>query len=230
MRVRRVFLFYCLSGFVSLGYQVAWFRIFVDEFGSTNLTFVLVLCNFIGGLGAGALASRRVADRLAEALRLEDRLRVYGLVELLVVVSVLLTFLVKLVPADAWGNFPYELRDGVYLQSAFHQFSKLGIATVTLFVPCFFMGVTFPLLCYAFRKDGRFPSVLYAWNTLGACSGVLVCQFLIVPRVGHDRTFWIMAGLNLIIGLFFLVSGGAPTSAHGVKKGNLLLVFRNDQT
>ena len=49
----RVFLVYCLSGFVSLGYQVAWFRIYVDRFGSTNLTFALVLCNFIAGLGLG---------------------------------------------------------------------------------------------------------------------------------------------------------------------------------
>jgi len=31
---------YCLSGLVSLIYQVAWFRIFVDRFGSTTLTFV----------------------------------------------------------------------------------------------------------------------------------------------------------------------------------------------
>ena len=30
----RVFLIYALSGFVSLGYQVAWFRIYVDRFGS----------------------------------------------------------------------------------------------------------------------------------------------------------------------------------------------------
>jgi hypothetical protein len=43
--------FYALSGFVSLGYQVAWFRYFTDWFGSTNLTFALVVCSFIGGLG-----------------------------------------------------------------------------------------------------------------------------------------------------------------------------------
>ena len=29
--MRRVCLLYCLSGLVSLGYQVSWFRIFVDR-------------------------------------------------------------------------------------------------------------------------------------------------------------------------------------------------------
>ena len=75
--MRAVFLLYALSGFVSLGYQVAWYRIYVDRFGSTNLTFVLVLCSFIGGLGAGALISRRLTDRL-RSLGLVDGLRANG--------------------------------------------------------------------------------------------------------------------------------------------------------
>ena len=65
----RVFALYCLSGFVSLGYQVGWFRIYVDQFRATNLTFALVLCNFTGGLGAGALLSRRLSRTLARRLQ-----------------------------------------------------------------------------------------------------------------------------------------------------------------
>ena len=83
----RVFALYCLSGFVSLGYQVAWFRIYVDQFGATNLTFALVLCNFTGGLGAGALLSRRLSRTLARRLQLTDHLRVYGVVEIIVGVT-----------------------------------------------------------------------------------------------------------------------------------------------
>ena len=71
----RVYLIYALSGFVNLGYQVAWFRIYVDRFGSTNLTFALVVCNFIGGLGVGALASARLCRWFASVFRISDRLR-----------------------------------------------------------------------------------------------------------------------------------------------------------
>jgi hypothetical protein len=60
----RIFLIYALSGFLSLAYQVAWFRIFTDWFGSTNLTFALVLTNFIGGLAIGALLSNRLTNFL----------------------------------------------------------------------------------------------------------------------------------------------------------------------
>ncbi len=211
--MKRVYLLYGLSGLVSLGYQVAWFRIYVDWFGSTNLTFAMVLCNFIGGLGMGALASRPVADRLGALLKIDDRLRLYGVVELLVAASVLLIVLARLVPANAWGSFPYELQGDIYVSTALPQLSKLAIAALCVFVPCFFMGVTFPLLCQVYGAHGRFPSALYGWNTLGACSGVLLCEFIFLPWVGHDLTLWIMMALNLLLGAFFLATGGAPRPA-----------------
>ncbi|MHC4220610.1 MAG: spermidine synthase family protein, partial [Planctomycetota bacterium] len=209
----RVFLIYALSGFVSLGYQVAWFRIYVDRFGSTNLTFALVVCNFIGGLGLGALAGNRVCGWLASSFKIRDRLRLYGLIEILVAVAVTPTILTGSIPADAWGNFPYHLVDGIYEPNIVYRFSQLGIAILCVFLPCFFMGITFPLLCDVFRfiRDAeRFPSALYAWNTLGACTGVLACLFLFLPWVGHERMFWLLAGVNLALGLYFLLAGGAP--------------------
>jgi hypothetical protein len=68
--VQRVFFFYCLSGLVSLGYQLVWFAFFADRFGSTALTFLLVLTSFIGALGLGAICSRRVTQRLTASGRL----------------------------------------------------------------------------------------------------------------------------------------------------------------
>ncbi len=211
--MHRVYLIYALSGFVSLGYQVAWFRIYVDRFGSTNLTFALVVCCFIGGLGAGSLLSERLCRRLAATLKIGDRLRLYGLLELLVTATVTLTLLTAYVPADLWGSFPYHLAGGVYQANAAYQVTQLALAVLCVFTPCLFMGATFPLLCDAYRTvggTGRFPSALYAFNTLGACSGVLACLFLLLPWLGHERMFWLLAGLNLALGVFFLLRGGAP--------------------
>src|SRR5580704_18349024 len=87
----RVFLAYALSGFVALGYQVVWFRLFPDWFGSTSLSFALVVCNFIGGLGAGSLASGPVTKWIARVAGITDALRLYGLIELLVAVAASLT-------------------------------------------------------------------------------------------------------------------------------------------
>ena len=120
---------YCLSGLVSLIYQVAWFRIFVDRFGSTTLTFVLVVTNFIGGLGLGALVSRRASAWLSTRLGAAQRLRVYGALELCVSAGALLTLALGALPADLWGTFPYELRDGIFEHALGYRLSRVLIVT-----------------------------------------------------------------------------------------------------
>ena len=82
---------YALSGFASLAYQVVWLRVLTDRFGSTNLTFLLVISCFIAGLGLGALASARVTATLARLTGQRDALRLYGIVELLVCATMLAT-------------------------------------------------------------------------------------------------------------------------------------------
>jgi spermidine synthase len=203
----QLFLLYALSGFVSLGYQVAWLRIGVDLFGSTDLTFVLVLTNFIGGLGAGSLASRAIGERLARVPALRHPLRQYGVVELAVSACALLTLAAMAVPPDWLGAFPYQRRGEIFELATTYQVAKIAIATVCVFAPCFWMGVSFPLLCHAFRDDARFPSALYAWNTLGACSGVLAAEFVLVPQLGHERMFVAMLGASTLLGAFFLFAG-----------------------
>jgi spermidine synthase len=206
----RIFLVYALSGFLSLAYQVAWFRIFTDWFGSTNLTFALVVINFIGGLAVGALLSRRLTNIVVGRTSLRDRLRIYGLVELLIGATVLMTVLATYIPADLLGPFPYHLIDGIWVQTTAYRLTQAATAAACVFIPCVFMGVTFPLLCDVFNaapRGKKFPAALYAWNTLGACTGVLTCQFLLLPWLGHDMTLQLMAGLNLLLGAYFLAAG-----------------------
>lgn len=206
----RVFLAYALSGFVALGYQVVWFRLFPDWFGSTSLSFALVVCNFIGGLGAGSLASRPITKWIARVAGITDALRLYGIIELLVAVAAALTLLAGHLPADLWGTFPYHVHDRIWVQDLGYRFGQLAVAVTCVFTPCFLMGTTFPLLSQVFLDapgGPRLPAALYAWNTFGACAGVLACQFLLLPFIGHSSTFWLMLGLNLGIAGLFLITG-----------------------
>ncbi|HEY1725909.1 MAG TPA: hypothetical protein VGF89_10820 [Steroidobacteraceae bacterium] len=212
----RVFLAYGLSGFVALGYQVVWFRLFPDWFGSTSLSFALVVCNFIGGLGVGSLASGSVTRWIARTAGLTDALRLYGLIELLTAASAGLTLLASHLPPDLWGSFPYHLQDQIWVQDAGYRFGQVAVAMSCVFIPCFFMGTTFPLLSQLFLDapgGARVPAALYGWNTFGACAGVVACQFLLLPLIGHSSTFWLMLGLNLCIAAFFLITGRAHTPA-----------------
>ena len=206
----RIFLAYALSGFIALGYQVVWFRLFPDWFGSTSLSFALVTCNFIGGLGAGSLASRRVTQWLARVTGIVEGMRLYGLFELLVAATAALTVLAGLLPAHGWGDFPYHEQAGIWVQNSGYRFGQLAVAVVCVFTPCFWMGTTFPLLSRVLRDvpaGERLPAALYGWNTLGACAGVLACQFLLLPTIGHTSTFWLMLGLNVGLAGFFLITG-----------------------
>jgi len=205
--MRILYLIYAVSGALSLTYQVVWFRVFADRFGSTNLTFILVLCCFIGGLGAGALGSARLAGWLGRWTGVRDPLRVYGLVEALVSLSLLLTVFTSLSSPGTWVGFAYVERDGILRPSFAQDLLTVGGAMLCVFLPCALMGVTFPLLCKAYPDEERFPSVLYAWNTLGACAGVLLNEFAFLPRLGHDRTLFGAIAANLALGAFFLFRG-----------------------
>jgi spermidine synthase len=206
----RVFLAYGLSGFVALGYQVVWFRLFPDWFGSTSLSFALVVGNFIGGLGAGSLASRPITTWIARVAGVTDGLRLYGLIELLVAVAATLTVLAGHLPADLWGSFPYHVHDRIWVQDLGYRLGQMTVAVACVFTPCFLMGTTLPLLSQVFLDapgGQRLPAALYGWNTFGACVGVLACQFALLPSIGHSATFWLMQGLNLGIAGFFLITG-----------------------
>lgn len=225
-RTRSLYLFYAVSGLIGLSYQTAWFRIFVDRFGSTNLTFVLVICNFIAGLGFGSLCSKWFTDRLGRLLSIRHALKLYGVIEILLLGGAALTLLAPLIPADLLGHFPYQLDGTIYRPVAARTVLQIAVATVCMFVPCFLMGTTFPMLCYAFRRRDRFPSALYAWNTLGACIGVLFMELLVIPQVGHRDGYLFIMAINLALGAYFIAFGGryaldddAPPEQAAVEPG-----------
>lgn len=217
----RILLLYGLSGFISLGYQVAWFRVFTGWFGSTSLTFATVITAFVGGIAVGALLSERLAGLLQRQLGLTDRFRICGVIELLVATTLVLTAATQYFPAWFWGEFPYQLASGIWVPTPLYQAGQIAVAVACIFLPCIFMGATFPLLTSAFSSaahQARFPSALYAANTLGACLGILACQFLFLPWIGHASMLWMLVTANVLLGLYFLGQGneaawtGAPPS------------------
>jgi len=208
--VFQVLLAYAVSGFIALGYQVVWFRILTDWFGSTNLTFALVVTSFIGGLSAGSVLSARLVALLDSQLRLHDRLRVYGVIELLVAASVTLTLLLNALPAIPRDDFPYEAGQGMWVHGWQYVALHSTVAATCIFLPCVLMGVTFPLLCDAYRNQTnghRWPAALYASNTAGAVLGVLACQFMLLLTLGHLGTLWLLIATNVLVGGYFVYAG-----------------------
>ena len=195
-----------LSGACGLVYQIAWLREFRLVFGGATPATAAVLAIFMGGLGAGSAWFGRRVERSANPLRL------YGLIEIGVGVSALLTpLLLSLVQSL------YVKTGGVVaLGQGPATLLQLVLAIVVLAAPCFLMGGSLPA---AFkwaetdldRQRGTL-GVLYGVNTIGALAGVLASTFWLLEHLGIRATVWSAAAVNLAIGAvaWFASRGTAP--------------------
>src|SRR5215469_5529887 len=83
------FVFFFVSGFCGILYEIVWLRLAMAQFGVTNALVSIVLSMFMAGLGLGSwgsgLLARRYGDRAGTL-----GLRLYALAELLIGISALL--------------------------------------------------------------------------------------------------------------------------------------------
>src|SRR5450759_4967128 len=82
---RIIFGIFILSGAAGLIYEVVWARQLVLVFGNTTQAVSAILTGFFGGIAIGSVIGGRIADRARRPLRM------YGLLELILVVIVVLT-------------------------------------------------------------------------------------------------------------------------------------------
>jgi spermidine synthase len=190
------FVFFFLSGFCSLVYQVVWLRAAMADFGVTTPLISIVLSVFMAGLALGSWGGGRLVRRM------EDRpaaffVRLYGIAELTIGMSGLMV-----IGLLRWGR---ALLVGHWGSSSYYLVSAYWIALVLLPF-CTAMGATFPLAMAgirgAFRNQSpRSFSYLYVANVLGAMAGALVSAFLIIELMGFSRTVLVAAGLNAVVAL-----------------------------
>src|SRR5438445_1334059 len=79
-RMRWYFVFFVVSGFCSLVYEVVWLRLAMASFGVTTAMVSIVVSMFMAGLGAGSWGAGVLVRRRTDGLR---ALPIYALVELL---------------------------------------------------------------------------------------------------------------------------------------------------
>lgn len=195
-----------LSGATGLVYELVWSKHLANLLGNSGQAHVVVLTCFMGGLALGAYVLGRAADGAKSPLRL------YGLLELGVGLYAL--------------AFPWVLglAGSLYLALAPHVpesyrlFPKLALAGSTLLVPTLLMGGTLPALVRHFTTElgsmRRQLSRLYAVNSLGAATGVLLAGVSLVPALGLLATSRLAAVLNLALaGVALLLAKSNATVA-----------------
>jgi len=216
--MRWCFAFFVVSGFCGLIYEVVWLRLAMSSFGVTTALASIVIAMFMAGLGlgswgAGALASRVLANNGRRALR------VYSVAELLVGVSSIAV--------------PFELRFGRMLLQHMGSFGTwqtsryyllVGIwVAITLFPWCTCMGSTFPLLMAVIRQTARSGSersfsYLYVANVIGALLGTLASAFVFIELMGFQGTLYVAGSLNAALALLAFTISFSVVSSTSIEK------------
>ncbi len=200
---RIVFVFFFLSGFSSLVFEVLWERMLMQVFGSTTYAISTLLTAFMAGLALGSILGGKIAKRLKHPLL------VYGLLEGSIgLYALAVPLMLGALPQLYGAIFDTFLED-------FYLFSLLRFIAVfaILLLPTTLMGATLPIVSqWLSRHEQLFQSsigLLYGVNTFGACAGCFAAGFVLLPTMGLELTNLIFAVVNF--GLCALVWGCAHT-------------------
>jgi spermidine synthase len=190
---------FVLSGAAGLVYEVVWSRQLVLVFGNTTQAVSAILTGFFGGMALGSALGGRLADRVRRPLRL------YGFLELILVVVVLLTPATFLLIHDVYrGAFGALVASPTLLALV-----RLGLSLVALGPATILLGATLPTLTRYLSRDASGLSAafgrLYAANTCGAIIGTIVAGFFLIELLGLSGALRVGAGCSALAGLLALV-------------------------
>ena len=225
---RLVLAIFILSGAAGLMYEVVWSRQLVLVFGNTTQAVATILTGFFGGMAIGSFVGGRFADRVRSPLRL------YGAIELVLVVVVLVTPITfRLLHELYRGAYPSLETTPLLLALV-----RFGLALLALGPATILMGATLPTLtrylgggAHLSRAFGR----LYAANTFGAIVGTVAAGFLLIELLGLTGTLVVGALCSGTAGLAAILlsrtddPAEAAASARYVEEPSTMAVLASSE-
>lgn len=219
----------CLSGFLALALEIAWFRILGVMLKSTAFTFGTLLAIYLAGAGLGSLAGMMIAGRSQRPASVFMWMQwgsgVYaGLILAAVLAAVtfwpqlktIKEYLNSYEPIDAnsaaslvrkWaaGTLSDTERSVVWIFPALHFLLPL----IMIGPPTFAMGLSYPFLQKAVHSDldwvGRRTGWVQTSNIAGCLLGAAATSALLLPQLGTAGT---MRLLVFLAGGFGLLAAG----------------------
>lgn len=204
-----IWVFAC-SGFVSIGYEVIWFRVLTNLGTASVFAFAGMLGTYLLGLVIGAfLCARLLAPQKADLLRYFANLQLGIAIAATLSIAVLgkggafrallSPVVASIVPLPAQmllgGDVPFFL-----------------ICMIALLLPTTLIGIGFPLASELtvtrMAALGRRIGTLYALNTVGGVLGSLTAGFILIPYLGSQWALTALISVNLV--LFVAIAMSRP--------------------
>jgi spermidine synthase len=169
--------------FVSLGFEIVWFRVFVIASESRASAFAHLLATFLAGIAAGSFLAGNLTNRKATAVALAMSVA-------LLVAGGSSPVLLPLVAFLKWKGLNYL------------------VACTGFFVTAALLGAAFPLLCRlglsSYAKIGWGVSLIYLSNIAGSAFGSLFVGFVLMNHLGMRAVAATLGALTITIGLAVL--------------------------
>jgi spermidine synthase len=181
-----------IAGFISLSYEIVWYRMYSFSEGTDAKTFPFLLCFYLLGIALGSIFSRRLCDASNTPARRTS------ILWLLLFLASIAAFIVA--PVLMHG-------------------AALGRARWTLpflVLPAALLGAIFPFVCHLSvppdRRAGQLVSVLYGANIAGSTAGTFLTGFLLMDRLPLVLVLVVLSILGLTAALAVLVVGSISWS------------------
>jgi spermidine synthase len=198
---------FVLSGAAALIDEIVWSRQLVLVFGNTTQAVSAILTGFFGGMAIGSAVGGRIADRVRSPLRM------YGILELVLVAVVLVTP----VSFRLIGELYRGTYQGLETAPAALALVRVVLAVLALAPATVLMGATLPTLTRYLSRTAELSSAfsrLYAANTIGAIVGTALAGFILIELLGLSGALAVGAGCSAVAGLAAIVfSRGTPSAA-----------------
>lgn len=183
-----------LSGAAAMVYEVGWIRLTALVCGSSTYSFTVMVAAFITGIAIGSVVARNIANRRS------DLFWVFGLCELGVVISMLITI-------PLYTRLPYSfVRLGNLLVRSpetfsFYQVLVFLCSISIMVIPTIFLGMALPLITQAatdqLNRIGRSVGRVFSLNTLGTLLGAILAGLVLMPRIGTRHTLEVGVAITL---------------------------------
>jgi len=192
---------FACSGFVSIAYEVVWFRFLTNVSTSSVFAFSGMLGVYLIGLVTGTLVCARYL-----APRKDQLLRYFAVTQLLTAVASTLTLALfgKARTLEAMIRPVVAALVPIRIQALLgDDVTFFLICAVALLLPTTLIGISFPLAgeltVNRMSALGRKIGSLYALNTIGGVLGSLAAGFLLIPWLGSQWALALLIALNLLL-------------------------------
>ena len=207
------------SGFLSLAFEVIWFRALIQIFGSTTYSFSAMLGVFLIGLALGSLIISLIADKIRQPALF------FG-------AAAILTGIYTLMSLFWFIAMPEFLLTNLMLEESLAWGTMISLKfLITLFfllVPTMMFGASFTLAAKAIRSamnsSPRAVGDTAMFNTIGAALGAFAGGFFLLPYLGMQTSLIVCACLSMILGLCLCWSESTKRTFKWISAGVPLLV------